>query len=85
MSSYMHPAYTPASSPSVRVRVAMRGHSNPPMGRSVSWAQHICTSPAPSFTGAVGAISEIVASANNNVKFAQYQKVYIQVRPSIAT
>ena len=63
----MHPAYTPALSPSVRVRVAVRGHPNPPMGRSLSWAQHICTSPAPSFTEAVGAISEIIASASNNM------------------
>ena len=59
----MHPAYTPALRPSLRVRVATRGHPNPPMGRSVNWAQHICISPASSCTGVVGAISEIVASA----------------------
>ena len=59
----MHPAYTPALSSSLRVRVATRGHPNPPMGRSVNWAQHICISPASSCTGAVGGISEIVASA----------------------
>ena len=63
----MHPAYIPALSPSVRVSVAMRGHPNPPMGRSLSWAQHICIYPALSFTGAVRAISEIVASASNTV------------------
>ena len=60
---FMHPTYTPALGPSVRVRVAMRGHPNPPMGRSVSCAQHICVTRTSSFTGEVGAISEIVASA----------------------
>ena len=63
----MHPAYIPALIPSVRVSAATRGHPNPPVGRLVNWAQHICISPASSFTGAVGAISEIVASASNTV------------------
>ena len=64
LSLQTHPAYIPALSPSVRVSVAVRGHPNPPMGRSVNWAQHIRISPASSCTGAVGAISEIVASAS---------------------
>ena len=63
----MHPGHIPALDPSIRLRVAMRGHPNPPMGRPVNWAQHICTSPASSFTGAIGAISETIASASNTV------------------
>ena len=66
----MHPVYKPAFDPSVMLRAAMRGYPNPPMGRLVNWAQHICISPASSSTGAIGAISEIVASASNTVKYA---------------
>ena len=56
----------PALEPSTRVRVAMRGQPNPPEGRSVIRAQHICVTPTSSFTGAVGAISKIVASVKKN-------------------
>ena len=62
----MRPAYIPAFDPSVIVKAAMRGYPNPPKGRLVNWAQHICISPASSSTGAIGAISEIVASASNS-------------------
>ena len=62
----IYTTYIPALVPLTRVRVATRGQPNPPEGRSVTWAQHICVTPTFSLTGTSGAISEIVASVGNS-------------------